>query len=67
VKTRFYEEMCCEDCHEVVHTHFDCPNCEEKRAPTDFYDAIGIGETFRCDLCKVAFRRTGEDTIETFI
>lgn len=22
-----YSEVCCDDCNEIIHNHFDCPGC----------------------------------------
>ena len=60
----FYSEICCEDCMEVIHNHFDCPICRRVEASTSIYESIrelieySTG-TFNCEECGAKFKMIG--------
>ena len=43
MKLNVCPEMCCEECGNVIHNHFDCPCCGKK----------GVGTDALCDLTMV--------------
>ena len=56
----FWPEICCDECNEVVHNHFDCPICKKQDASTSIYIAVHEeiekpGDTFECEECKTTF------------
>lgn len=57
-------EMCCDECNDVVHNHFDCPVCISENAGTDVYDDIYEYDEFCCQECKAEFVRVVSDTEE---
>ena len=40
IKVDYYSETCCDSCGDVIHNHFDCPNCEDVKASTSLYGEI---------------------------
>lgn len=52
---KFYPELCCEYCGEVIHNHFDCPICKKSYASTDQYGSIEESKTIFCDECDSEF------------
>lgn len=51
-------EVCCEECGEVHHNHFDCPACGKKEAPSSLYeDYFGSPRPLiiGCELCGAEF------------
>jgi hypothetical protein len=40
-KLEIYSEVCCEECGEIVHNHFNCPICNEKYAASMNYCDLG--------------------------
>lgn len=57
-KITFYEEICCEDCNEVIHNHFTCPICKEKYAGTTLYSKVELeyDKDFECEECGAKFK-----------
>lgn len=49
------EEQCCEMCKDVIHTHFDCPECETDLAGTSAYGRIEEGIDIECEECGATF------------
>lgn len=62
-KTEFYPEICCEICNEIIHTHFDCPICQEKNVGTETYREIFIDDFFICQGCESIFKRVDFEEI----
>ena len=61
---KFYEEVCCEECNEVEHNHFDCPECNRVMAATNIYHQIDmddVGTSICCNSCKSKFEIVGVD------
>jgi hypothetical protein len=58
-----YPEICCEDCGEVIHNHFDCPICKTKDAGTSMYGQANSHDypTFECESCPAKFRILNRD------
>ena len=60
MKLRIYPETCCEICEEVIHNHFDCPECGTKFASTDIYDALyelpKDEQIITCEHCSTQYR-----------
>jgi superfamily II helicase len=58
-------EICCDECNEPIHTHFDCPICKEFCGTDWIIDGYSIekGETFKCEECKSEFVYVGESKI----
>jgi len=49
-------ELCCEECYNVIHNHFDCPVCNIKYAGTTIYgDLEDCDEGFCCEECGAEF------------
>ncbi len=60
MKLNFHPEICCDECCEVVHNHFDCPACGKLFAETDMWDALHellkeAGDGFKCGNCNARF------------
>ncbi len=53
-----WAETCCEECNEVLHTHFDCcPVCKTKMASTTKYgEEIFSNENLECGECGAKFK-----------
>ena len=52
----YYPELCCEECGDVIHNHFDCPACNKMYAGTDIFGMIDEYEkTLTCSECHVTF------------
>ena len=49
-------EICCDECFDVIHNHFDCPSCGKKYAGTTIYGSIeDQDENFFCEECGTEF------------
>jgi transcription elongation factor Elf1 len=58
-RIRIYPEVCCEECGEVIHNHFDCPACGLKYSPSDqFCDLYEepAPVMISCEKCGAKFR-----------
>lgn len=62
MKLEFYPEVCCEECNEVVHNHFDCPVCDSSGGfeGTSMFHIIDEeyyhrGDGFSCEDCDTEF------------
>jgi transcription elongation factor Elf1 len=56
---RIYPELCCDECVEVIHNHFDCPACGEKYSPSDQYCDLYQEPApiiISCEKCNAKFR-----------
>lgn len=61
-KIEFESEVCCDECCEIVHNHFDGPICNKDFAGTSIYDAPSDYDEFECEECGAKFKRiTRED------
>lgn len=61
VTVKIHEEVCCSRCESVVHTHFDCPNCNDSRTVypgTSVHATISEGRSFTCQDCGTKYRCT---------
>ncbi len=64
MKLSIYPEMCCEECRETIHNHFDCPSCNTLRAPTDVYMSVyelDVGDEIECEVCESQFILISKD------
>ena len=60
----FRMEICCDQCIEIQHSHFDCPICGVIDAGTNAYAVVCFEEddepdkdrTFECEACKAKFK-----------
>jgi len=61
---KYFEEECCDKCHETVHIHFKCPVCKEQFSGTSMYgeismyydDGLDIYKKFNCQICKSEYQ-----------
>jgi len=52
MKLKVYPENCCEVCGEIIHNHFDCPECGVY-ASSDVYEALyDVPKNKRIMTCK---------------
>lgn len=51
-----YGEICCEECNDIIHNHFDCPICGKQDAPTDNYIELESDDILTCQLCNAEFK-----------
>jgi hypothetical protein len=54
-----FSEICCDECGDVIHNHFDCPACKQFYAGTECYAEIPvreIGFSLSCESCDAKFR-----------
>lgn len=47
-------------CWDIVHNHFDCPQCKQVNASTDMYGPMyecleKTGDSFTCEECEAKF------------
>lgn len=61
MKIEFYPEICCEDCNEIIHNHFDCPVCNKQDAGTSIYGEPWDETEFRCENCDAKFVKIQEE------
>lgn len=54
-----YPEICCDECGNVIHNHFDCPICHNTYAGTDCYSDMENNEEFNCESCHSEFQLDG--------
>ena len=56
-----YAEICCEECNEIIHNHFDCPACNRQYAGSEQYGELasenGVTE-IECSECHAKFQTT---------
>lgn len=58
MELNIYGEICCEICNDVIHTHFDCPECGKDYAPSSLYGSVydcDVGEKISCEECKATW------------
>ena len=55
VHLEVYGEICCEECNEIIHNHFDCPACNQQYAGTDAFRDIENDDVLTCD-CGAQFK-----------
>ena len=53
-------ELCCDYCNEIIHSHFDCPVCKYENAGTSIYGGFDeiddeFSNPFKCEECKSEF------------
>jgi hypothetical protein len=58
MKITVYGELCCDDCGEIIHNHFDCPSCGLEYAPSDAYHDLGHENPaiIGCEKCHARFQ-----------
>ena len=60
MKINITPEVCCEICNEIVHNHFDCPNCQTKYTSSEQYHHLGEYPNeliiLECEKCKAVFQ-----------
>ena len=66
----FWVEICCEECNQPEHVHFDCPICGIKHADSDIYgetpreswdDGSEFGHERAFSKCPARFVPSGKD------
>ena len=55
-EVKFYSEICCEHCNEIIHNHFECPVCLDDYAGTDIYGELWFTDSFSCEECNANFK-----------
>lgn len=55
LNVKWYFEYHCSLCDDVIHNHFDCPNCKTKNAGTSLHSEIEEGLYFNCEKCGATF------------
>jgi hypothetical protein len=63
--TNVYQEICCEECNEVIHNHFDCPVCNSSygNEPTDQYGYIdNYAADIQCEKCDTVFEKVSKES-----
>ena len=72
MKFNFYPEACCDDCGDIIHTHFDCPACKKEYASTSIYGEIHDEVDlylefieFECQNCHALFKATNFNDIDS--
>jgi transcription elongation factor Elf1 len=54
---KYFAEICCDECNDVIHNHFDCPQCGTEYAGTDIYGEIDYDYKFvTCQECHHEFQ-----------
>jgi len=64
IKLKYYQEFCCDEAHKPIQTHFDCPICKVKYAPSSIHGSIADyidpdldnKQHFNCIICKSNFK-----------
>jgi transcription elongation factor Elf1 len=59
MKLKITPEICCEQCNEIIHNHFDCPNCGKQYSASDEYYKLDIYDkqvTISCRNCKIQYK-----------
>lgn len=52
-----YTEYEDDECQYPAHVHFDCPKCNMKNAPSDFYgNELGDNDDISCENCGANFK-----------
>lgn len=67
MKLNIYPEICCEECNEVIHNHFDCPQCKTDYAGTNRHislDLLDIGDILVCEVCLAKFKLIQTASVE---
>jgi len=55
-------EICCDECLNVIHNHFDCPSCGNKYAGTTIYGSLeDHDDNFFCEECGAEFTIVDND------
>lgn len=59
ITTNVYQEICCDECNDTIHNHFDCPVCNGRGYQgTDQYSYIDRSTlTIQCEDCNNLFER----------
>jgi hypothetical protein len=63
--TNLYQEICCDECNETIHNHFDCPVCKTSRGigyqGTDQYCYLdNYVLVIRCEDCDTLFEKVND-------
>lgn len=63
ITTNVYQEICCDECNDTIHNHFDCPVCNGRGYQgTDQYSYIDRSTlTIQCEDCNNLFERVNEN------
>jgi hypothetical protein len=60
MKLNIYSEECCEHCQEIIHNHFDCPECGTHYASTDVYESLyelpKHDVIISCEMCGTQYK-----------
>jgi transposase-like protein len=63
-ETEFCGIECCEYCHEIIYTNFDCPICKTKNAKTSISGPVWeLDDTFFCKECNEEFLYIDYDSV----
>lgn len=66
-RIRIYPEICCEECGDVIHNHFDCPACGMAYAPSDRYCPLykeAPPVRMSCEKCGAMFQLVSGGTFD---
>jgi len=62
MKTKIYAEICCDECNEIIHNHFNCPACNENNTPSSVYwQLTNDDKEIECELCGAEFVKSEKD------
>lgn len=67
MKIKFYPEVCCEICEEIIHNHMDCPACGGRYVGTNVYSDMAwlkSGDVIKCEACGAKFQLMKNDEWE---
>lgn len=57
MEVNLYQELCCDECNDVIHNHFDCPACGKFFASTSAYGQIDDDDKeISCEDCGAEFK-----------
>lgn len=59
-----YPEIHCDECNEIIHTHFDCPICKTDDVGIGVYGDINDGdhkELIQCEQCNAILKIVHHD------
>lgn len=63
MKIEIIQEICCDDCGNIIHNHFICPLCQSNNS-TEYFCALweeeGVLEV-QCEKCNVKFHTVSRE------
>lgn len=60
MKTNINREICCDECNETIHNHFNCPVCNTVygNEPTESYEDLDSSvKSIKCGICGSEFTK----------